>query len=244
MNNQTEQFDRYLQNKMSEEEVGKFQELLREDMELRKAFEDHRLAIEMISVAKGEEIKRKLSAFESPASKGKVVSMNLRFLYAAAMIIVLVGVVTVWQLSGPASPGELYASYYTLEQGPGQVRGNSETLPAWKSFQQAYNTGDFTTAIDHLESCEDLGCEPLYLVRYYHGICLMNLESPEFEKAIGKFDQVLAADNDFHGSALWHLGLCQLMMQEKDEATRTLNLVRENFPSHSERAASILSDLE
>lgn len=244
MKNQTEQFDRYLQNKMSEDEVSKFQELLREDMELRKAFEDHKLAIDIITVAKGEEIKRKLSSFESQTSKGKVVSLNIRILYAAAMILVLVGVVSVWQLTGPSSPDELYASYYTLEAGPSQVRGNDETLPAWKAFQQSYNSSDFASAISHLESCENLGCEPLYLVRYYHGICLMNLENPKFDHAIGKFDQVLAADNDFHGSALWHLGLCQLMLNDKEEALKTMKLVRENFPSHSERAASILSHLE
>lgn len=179
----------------------------------------------------------------SSTEETKVVSMNLRMIYAAAVVALIVGVAAVWQIIGPASPEAIYAEYHEIAPGPSLTR-SAEENGAWEDFIEKYRENSYDDALVQLHLAETSGFEPTYLIRYYQGICIMNLAQPDFRSAIDRFDQVLAGDNDYHAVSLWLIGLSQLQLEEFVEARKTFELLKENFPSHAEKAAELLEDLD
>jgi hypothetical protein len=249
----TDIFDRYFEKSMSDSELLEFDQRLVDDVEFSREYSAYVVVVKASKLAGEETIRKTLSDFtEAPveealveeAKVGRVIEFKAaRMLYAAAVVVVLVGTGLWAFLSQNGSPEAMYADNFDVYAGLSNTRGDADLTAIWSTFSDSYSAGDYEICLVILGEAEFNEVEPQYLIHFYSGVCLMALEKPNLKQALLQFDEVLVTDNDYHAQSLWYQGLAYLSMGNEDRAKEKLDELVGSSKYKSAEVQEILDDL-
>jgi hypothetical protein len=248
MNEQlTDQFDKYIHEKFTLEEEAEFVEILNGDEEMTSQFKEYMIVVQGIEAANDVVLRERLDKihedvigkYHLPVYKP---FKKERILYAAAIII---GIITISSIvdaiRGPA-PADLFAEYYQQYQAPSVTRDNSAISSDWNSFIRTYDQREHEKALIILGEVEKNELQPVYLIRFYQGICLLALEQPDPASAVKCFDEVLHSDNDFHDQAMWYKAMASLQAGQAEQAQTILLDLSESSNYKDNQVRELLSE--
>lgn len=196
-----EQFNAYLDHKLSEEEHQSFEQKLNTDQEFRAAFEAHK---EIRAGLEHHGLQRSMNKWhgemkneESTKSAGQKRPLGKYVLIAIgvmALILVLIFLVD----KKPTSPAEIYASYYYPDPGLPVTMG-SDIQNSFQAGMQQYKQGNYIAALESWQNIpSDLADTEVY---YYIGSAL--LAQDQAEESIEYFNRI-DANAPYFEEANWY----------------------------------------
>lgn len=242
----TDIFDRYFENALNEEERQNFDAKLADDAEFSQAFAEYTAVVKAVKLAGEESIRKSLDEITTAQGQpgGKIIQFRAaRMLYAAAVVVVLIGT-GVWAfLSHSSTPQSLYADHFEVYPGLSNTRGDSDLTALWSNFSDSYAAQEYEACMIILGEVEFSEVGPDYLIHFYGGVCLMSIDQPEPKRALKEFEEVLISDNDFHAQALWYQGLAYLSLNNPERARDKFILLQDSSKYKSQEVQEILDDL-
>lgn len=254
-------FDRYLDGKLSGDELRDFEKSLRDDPELAGELEQYRQLHEAsekiftrdltdqqakddIRAFKKQDIEKDIDLQQFRKEMDKAGRRRISTLWYAAAVV-LVGVMTaliVSLLRSPVELPEMYARYYE------EYRQSDKLLEITRSNDdldiavQVYASGDYNRAgLLFRQLADSLSFSPY--ADFYAGLICIHQE--RWEKAIESFRRVLSAgDSEIKTDAVWYLGLCYLMVDNASAAREQFEKLTATKNEYSKRARKILRHLD
>ncbi len=253
MNNQidySELIDRYLNNKMEQDELKWF---TREMDNYPSLAEEVRLQKEIGEAILNEEtleFRAQISSlFEKETAAPTRIRTRKHLIPGAARIavaslaaLIMLGTGIWFYTHRTIEPDTLFEMYYEPYDGLMNVRsGNSQVADLLVSAMQKYETGEFESALLLFETV--LANDRNNITsRFYSGISYM--ETDRFSVAESSFTGVIDhKDNLFIEHAEWYLGLCYLKTGKIDEAEELLTAIAETDGYYSRQARRISRNL-
>ncbi len=257
-----DQIDRYLEGKMSSEELQDFEQQLKADQGLADAvalqtdllkgiewFGDQQLR-ESIQQAEHNMTKKEALREQSMPRIIKLFSVRNMAIAASFLILIVAG----YFLIRPTdTPGRLYANYFQMDGSAleneleelsllGMGIGNRERRDQLKSGLELVQAGQYEEAVAALR--EHLNTYPEdEAATYFLGLSLMQTES--YEQAILVLAPIEAdGQSEYSEDARWFQALSWLQMQDgQDKAIQLLEQIARASGSHAGEAALLLKDL-
>ncbi len=225
--------DKYLQQKLSKEEVEFFQQRMTDDVFAEEVALREQIKAGLTVEARSE-LRRQMNVWDASESQ-KVVPLSGHYRWAiAATILVLLGLVFYLFRTTGNDAEALFLSYY--KQYPNLVdpivKGEES---AEYSISQLYELGRYEAVIDHVE---------LDSLRLFY-LALAQLEMGDFEASIDLLKD-LSDKNDyrFHDAAEWYLALAYLRTGDAAAAETLLDSISLTFRhDHRGEADSLLREL-
>ena len=230
--------DQYLSGELSAEERQAFERRLGEDAELARALTlrrgmDQFLARREARPALQRQL-QELGVEYFGKEEARVAPIGRRRLWSlAAAVAVLVVAVFVWRWVSSPSLYEEYAQHPPLA-----LVEKSAAGPDLSATEQAFNKGDYSTALTGLEQYLDRQPQDT-LALLYKGICAMELGQTVEAQAIFSSLQNSPSWQEYGD---WYLALSHLKQQRDDEAKAALQRIPEASPYHPQ-AQELLSRL-
>jgi len=205
-----------------EEELGENEELNKEyraTLAARKTTE-YLALLEIDSIL--EKVKKNPPNEEK--TKSNVILLRKRILSVAAIFLLLVGIVTIWQINTTESSSSLILENI-IEPNMSMSRGNNE-MESFEYAIVAYYKNDYTESINLLNEIKENS--PLYIdSKYILGFNLLKKES--FHQAVEAFEIVTRSENqNLKQSANWHLILALIGDAKVDKAVVQLDKIINN----------------
>lgn len=254
-------FDRYLDGKLSGEELINFERSVKEDPALARELDRYKklnavsekiFADDSVDQQAQDDIReyKQLDTEKDIDMQHFRKSLDMadrrRFSpvwYAAA--VMLAGMITVsivLLVNKPGGMAEMYASYYEEYHPSDKIfeitRSNDDLYFA----VQVYEAGDLSRAGLLFNELSD-STEFAPFSHFYLG--LMYIQQEKWEAAIGSFNQVITCgESDILIDARWYLGLCYLRIENASAARRQFDILSESENEYSKRARKILKHLD
>ncbi|MGI9542038.1 MAG: tetratricopeptide repeat protein [Cyclobacteriaceae bacterium] len=238
-----EEVRKYLQGKMTAEEVSQFENRIANDPSFAEEVQLNRELLESMNHHFRSKLKERLSHEDNKAIplNDKPRKPNFRRVWVMAASVALIAVASYFLFSDDPDHEQLYnqyhITYYNVVQGSTR---SGESDAAVQAFQY-YDQGNFKEAADGFAALV-LEEEKNFDWLFYQG--LSNLEIQESEAAIDAFEKVLeASTNEWIEPAQWYLGLAYLQADNTKEAKLTFGRIVSGGKSYSDRAAELLGKL-
>jgi len=229
--------ERYITEKMSNEESKDFEARLESDSDLAEEYKSSLLAHQLIKEAGRLEMKNDLESFDNEMARRttdkKVIPLWVkRSIPIAALLVIFFGVYQFTILNRSMSTAEVFDEYYEVYSDPSIVRNSDNgSQNNWEQASTYYHQRNFKEAIVYFERSKKE--VPSYLADFYLGVSLLSQDVQNNERAIARFDEVLKVDNDYHQQALWFKGLALLKSKRSNEALEIFkNLAETNGYNH------------
>jgi len=243
MDDQQSNIEKYIEGKMTAEELQAFEQQLTIDTALANAYEAEIVARQLITEAGRLDLKETLEVFDaemehSPGQGGVIPLWMKRVLPVAAMFVIFIGVYQIILIDSTTS-SEVYDTYFETYAAPSVLRdvGIDESIN-WEMATNLYAAKNYRDAVLYFAKAE--GEVPVYLSEFYKGMSNMNLDAPYYQRAINAFDIVLQTDNDYRQQAQWYKALALLGINNKEEAIAIFNSIVENRSYNYMKAEEIL----
>jgi tetratricopeptide (TPR) repeat protein len=254
-------FDRYLDGKLTGDELRKFEELLRKDPvladELDKYKKLHAVAEEIVAgESADQQAKDDIADFRQQDTEQDIDLQNFRqalkkagrrrispFWYAAAVTIVtVITLAIILLLNSKTEMNELYARYYEPYHQSERIfeitRSNDDLYFAVQLFE----AGDYSRASLLFNQLADSTGLTRY-ARFYSGLIYIHQE--KWELAIESFMQVIACGaSDVLNDARWYLGLCYLRVENPSTAREQFEMLSMAKNEYSKRARKIIRHMD
>ena len=254
-------FDRYLDGKLSGDELRDFEKSLRDDPELAGELDQYKQLNEaseklFIEDSADQQAKDDIRAFKKQDIEKDIDLQHFRkemdkagrrristMWYAAA--VVLAGIMTallVILLRSSVEMPEIYAMYYEEYHQSDKLweftRSNDDLYFAVR----VYESGDYSRAsLLFRQLADSLPFSPY--AEFYAG--LIGIHQERWEKAIESFRRVISAgDSEIKTDAEWYLGLCYLMVDNASAAREQFEKLAATKNQYSKRARRILRHLD
>lgn len=235
------EIERYLDGEMTESEMRDFEHRLATDRNLSESYGAMVTARKLITQAGRLELKEKLESFEEePARKSSIKPLWVKRAFPiAAMLIIFFGVYQWLIFNNGISGDEVYTNYYETYKAPSVIRdtGTNE-LTNWKRATEYYRKQEHEEAIVYFSKAEKE--IPQYLVAFYTGMSMLEVEAPDYQAALNNFETVLQSDNDYTQQATWYKGLLLLKLGKNEEAISVFENIVEAQTYHYQKAEEIL----
>ena len=160
----------------------------------------------------------------------------IRYKWAIAASIAAL-VAAVWFLSQP--PVNLYATYSQHEPMHIAMRGTAAT-PTTALAENAFNSGNYALASDHISKLLQSAPDDLMLQLYY-AVCLIELQHEAEARAI--LEPIAQGASAWKSDAQWYVALSYLAEKNTAACLRALN----DIPAddlYAPKAAQLKKDLE
>lgn len=242
-----ERIERYLDGKLTAEEMSVFETQLQTDEELAKAFSLEETARLIIATAGREELRNRLdtyeSAFEKKTSSVKVLKPKNRQWFPLAAVLLALIAVSLWLfIPGGETSNDLFAAHFDIYRSPSTVRGK-ESKDVWQEATEAYTSSDYAkAAMLFQKSLDDPNTIP-YLAEFYRGISLLAEVPPQAQTALAAFEKVLQSDNDYQQQAMWYQALALLHLQRNGEAKKALTDLQNTGSYKDTQVKELLEEL-
>lgn len=240
---QFEQIEAYLQQRMTAPERAAFQQQLQEDPELRAQMEKQ---LELMNAIETEALKSRLERIhEKQFAGGKAhrtlsSSKALKPLSIAASLALLI--LAGWWIiqNDNTSSSSLYSQYYERPAGLPTTLGMQED-PRFEEGMVDYKLGDFAEAqrqwLSILESSSSSDTLLFFLGITY-------LETSQLDSAIIQLQTVQAQSGPYQDSAAWYLALAYLNAGRTEESRGVLQELVKSPGELKDRAQDLLSALQ
>ena len=237
-----EELTGYIKGSLSVEERFRVENHLLDCPLCADAVEGFQLASGTTSLPELSELQKKWSgAGKSQVAMPRIVSMVTRM--AAVAVIILAAY---WGFFRQQSTGQLFESYYTSYQldipvNMRSVDAPTAMMPTLVKALQEYDSGHYESSLKGFQSAlaEDPGNE---IARFYHS--LTQLELGDFEGAIEGLKTVAEGSGIYKDKASWYLSLAYLKLGHHGEAKEILTKIVSEKGYQSERAKSLMKQLE
>lgn len=248
---QTEQLlNQYCQGTLDELNTEKINQIIGEDEKLAQKIADYKAILGGVetffmqkSVANAAQNYFQSEKHKSPlhivANNKNRQNRRLWLSYsAAAVALILIGFFAFpIAESEPLAAKDLYEKYSTEKPSSTTLGAENEAI---RLANQAYRMNNYSEAVTHFEAhFKNKSQEPIEAFLYY-GISLYRQSSPEYDKAIEVFKQIINANNYYSNLARWHLALQYL---KKDNTTKAQQVLEELLPL-TEAGSSRRGDVE
>ena len=223
MNKQEDLIEKYILNSLSHEEALMVDELLHNDVNFEKELTLQTNLKKAIKKDDDDNFRNLISELES---KAKVENPITRRCYvkwfAAASIVVLLGLSYLFTMDQTASTNDLFASYFEPYRNVIQPmeRGNEQQNEKSLAFY-AYEKGDYEQAIQLFTDLYNSTKESYYL--FYKANALLKLEKAN--EAVPILLEHLKTKDTLTEKTTWYLALAYLKLNDKPNARITLKKV-------------------
>lgn len=168
--------------------------------------------------------------------QAKQISLWKLFLTAAA---ILAGITLAINILFPSQKVDLYAANFNAPSENITTRSESVINPDLQNALQAYNQGDYSTAIPLFDKyLADNPNEKAAL--FFQGISQM--ASGKYTEAVSNLIQI--EDGPYQNSATWYLALVYIKINQKEKAKNNLNQLITSEGSYSGKARELLDQLD
>lgn len=211
--------EKYIQNRLSEEENAKFDTLISNDVDFKKEVDLH---INLKKVAQHEDdadFRNLITNFDTVKPQQR--SNYTRWLAVAGIALVL-GLSYILTLNNTTSNEELFSNYFEPYRNVIQPieRGRSQQDQKTLAFT-AYEKGDYKKAVDLFSKLYDSTNESYCL--FYKANALLKLEKAN--EAVPLLLEHLKTKDTLTEKSRWYLALAYLKLNNKVEAKKTLKKV-------------------
>lgn len=228
--------DHYFEGTLSLEDQKQFQELLKSDADFASEVHFQKDVKKAITLETRKQLKEQLQEIESVYTPKK---SKKQWLYIAAAIVVLIGILTFF-FNQPPSHDKLFATYinpYPNVVTP-IVRGNNEIPELQTRAFLAYEQQNFEQAsllFNQLRNETDAD-----FAHFYFGVSsLMKGDAAEAKPA---FESVNSSDK-FIEQSDWYLALCLLKLKKAEAATAVLDKIIQSETYNFEIAKELKSKI-
>ncbi|MEC3905865.1 hypothetical protein VOI54_02425 [Tamlana sp. 2201CG12-4] len=240
-------FESYLSNELSEDEVAAFELRLKTEPEFNQAFNtykelhaflEHKFGNEDASNAFQENLKKISTGYFNEDGKTtdfKQAPKTFSFIkYAiAACIVVLFGIFTFNQFSGPSYSD--YAEYETISL---IVRGEENDM--LKVAEQAFNSGHYEKANVAFQDLLSIDKDNSELKFYY---AVTNIELNNYKIADNLLDNLSKENSIYKNKALWFLALSKLKQENHEACQEILRTIPQEADDY-EQAQKLIRRLD
>ncbi|HYG37972.1 MAG TPA: tetratricopeptide repeat protein, partial [Cytophagales bacterium] len=243
--------ERYLDEKLSPQELAEFQERLASDEEFEKSFQTYRVLIEGLKNSGRNTLRQKLKKLEASISveesfdkKRMGISLNSIYSYsAAATILLLITFTFIFIIRYNSSPTELFAENF--EPYPNVIAPTTRGEESGKSPQEQafylYDSEQYEQAAVLFEKIlkteEKDPAVLLYTANAY-------LATGDQASAIKKLESLIKTESHFLTQGLWFISLAYLANNQPEQAKIYLKKLKDQDVSYSQKAEKILENLE
>jgi tetratricopeptide (TPR) repeat protein len=238
--------DRYIEGKLTNEDLILFEEKLKSDPEFAQDVETHKMAINVIFLHSRDELKKKLNDIHDNRMN-KAFTMNVSYRVAASIAVIFLVSSVVFYLAVIRTPdySKLFDDTFVPYQDmiSQQSRGdNNENKTLINDAMNYYNQKKFDKAIlifDKILRSKQSNDA----VIYYYGISCLG--SKENNIAIELLSQLsVNPESMFYEQARWYLALGYLFKKDKENTVKILHDIIRNKTFNNEKAKELLDDLE
>lgn len=227
-NYKTELINKFLEKKLSENEIIEFKKLYNEDEKFSYEVKNH---LNMIASIKAAE---KISIEKSQ----KIRKINWNYIVGiAAILLIFITIGFIFFRNKNLTSSEIYSEYYKPLESKENTMGEDFTEIKIKEAFDYYNYEKYEIAVEVFEQIDD----SLENYTIYTGICYLEIEN--FENAINKFKIVTESNSLMKNDAKWYLGLTYLKINKIEEAKRVFYEISNSSSQYSEKANEILEKL-
>lgn len=232
-------FDKYLENKLSNEEKTTFEKQLIDDQAMASTFETFKelnlhLENKYGNSAELKAFKKNLKSISKEhfkSKKSKVVSFKPWQYTIAASVAILVGMFF-FQNINPS-----FDDYNNPENAYFTERGSfNENL---KLAEVAFNAKKYNEAIPYFEAILKVNKSPE--VQYFYAISL--LEDNQLQKAETNLLELKSGTSIYKNKAIWYLALSKLKQKEYKSCKEILLTIPDDFEDY-EQVQDLLNDLD
>ena len=240
MEDRNDLIESYLEGEMSVREQMEFENLLRNDPELMKAFLFRKNLNEAITENDVMDLRDNLNSITSEESLFKH-SKKIRIYSAvAAVAAVLIAVSIIFFSNDPFNKEDLYDQYYSKYPSIVNARSfvDSEEEKIFLQSFESYENGEFEKAIRQMRQLLQKD-ESNNLLLFY--LAISELEQGQLTDSEKHLKQLIANSNHiFLEQAHWYLALNYLKQNKTEDSKIVLNLIiNQKFSMHQE-AESLL----
>ncbi len=254
-------FDRYLDGRLSAEELKEFEKSVREDPLLAGELDQYRRLNSVsekifTSVTADQQAKDDIQSYKQHDLSKDIDLQNFKrsldkahksgpspLWYAAA--VTLAGAITVafiLLLKGQTEMPEMFARYYEPYHQSERIIEITRSDDDLYFAIQLFESGDYSRAAVFFNQLSDSLNNSSYS-SFYAG--LIYIQQEKWEMAIDAFIQVINDGNVYIlGDARWYLGLCYLRVENAPAAREQFEILSEGKNEYSKRARKILRHLD
>jgi hypothetical protein len=248
--------NKYLKGEMDAQERTAFENEMKNNSELAEEVKLHREIDETLKDTDVLEFHQQLDAIYKKLNeegqlssrpiekKSKQRIIHLRWYYAAASFVILLGISAVlYLILRPPLNERLYAMYFKPYDGTINVRsGNQRAVSEMQSALDAYNNEDFKTAWAMLKDISDKD-KTNAKAYFFRGMSAMEINEPD--DAIASFNNVIKHETSLYiDQAIWYQALCYLKKDDNVDALIQLTKVVETNGNHKPEAEEIIGKLK
>lgn len=234
--------EKYVQNRLSTEEVLKMDELLQNDKDFEKELTLQSNLIKAIKRDDDDNFRNLILEIESKAKieKSQPKRSYTKWL-AAASILVLLGLSYFFTMTQKASHNELFASYFEPYRNVIQPleRGSDQQDEKSLAFY-AYETGNYEKAIKLFTDLFTATKEPYYL--FYKANALLKLEKAN--EAVPLLLEHLKTKDTLTEKSTWYLALAYLKLNDAPNAKIALKKVIADGKYKTTEAKKLLNEFK
>lgn len=241
--NDKELIERYLDEGMTSEEMMSFEKRLNADSELLDELTMQKMAIQ--ALRKNESIKSELrEIFGEVKSEQITPKSNRSFYWAAAAVLLIVSVFSIYYFSGTKDYNDIYLSYYhplaatDVTRNEGAVANDTELSKAMDLYRQ----GEYTLAGQKFETLtsSDNSIDKWWV---YLANCYMN--TGELSKAREALERAFQTESNFtKQQAQWYLSLLNLKEGHIAQARIDFEKIYSGGGVYERHAKSILDEMD
>ena len=235
----------FISGRMTKDEKHAFQKELSLNQELQAQYEMLLKEHLLIKEKAKDDLKKKahtLLRSQSKISTHKRKPVSRLWLSLAASVLILVGFFFTWQQLGDRNhPDKIFAANYERPL-PSMTRSNDETAMAWSQAVEAYQTKDFTNALEHLLQIQKKQSDPVDSGQLQLLIGVSQLELQEYKLAKEAFNQI-PKESSYFDEGQWLLALVSIKSNNLEQAKQQLRNIYDRGKYKSREAQSILKQL-
>ena len=230
--------EKYIQNRLSQEERAEFDSLLANDEAFKKEVDLHTNLKKVALHEDDAEFRNLIANFEIVKHQQK---RNYTKWLAAAGIALVLGLSYVLMLNDTTSNEELFSNYFEPYRNVIQPieRGSSQQDQKTLAFT-AYEKGDYKKAIDLFSKLYDTTNESYCL--FYKANALLKLEKAK--EAVPLLLKHLKTKDTLTEKSRWYLALAYLKLNNKIEAKKTLKKVLSESTYKTKEANELLKKIK
>ena len=230
--------EKYIQNRLSQDEKSEFEKLLINDLDFKKEVDLH---VNLKKVAQHEDtadFKKLVSNFETVKPQQRI---NYTKWLAAASIVLLVGLTYIFNLNDTTSSNDLFNNYFEPYRNVIQPIERSNTQQNEKTMAfMAYEKGEYTKAVNLFTNLYSNTKEPYYL--FYKANALLKLEKAD--EALPLLREHLKTKDTLTEKTQWYMALAYLKLEDKVNAKKLLQKVITEGKYKTKEAEKLLKEFE
>jgi len=242
-----EQFEQYLDGELDATAQKKLEVAMKDDSNLAKALEEHKLLLAGIRYSARNNLKEKLVAFDEqlpppmiPESASEGTGKLNWYYIAAAVLLLVVSGIAFYNYNFSAYDRIADNYYKPHEHVTSGTRGGNNSEPT-QAIAELYDQEKYLEVINIASQMSESERSEEVLILQASALMAMK----NYDQAISVFEHISKVSSIYKTESMWYLSLSYLYKNKVDAAVPLLNeLAMQKSSSYSSKAEKLLEDLK